>query len=183
MKNQIYPVGYTVMPIIKTKKMYKVGETNKEEGSIVAYIPSKCYLVSSDKKITKSGQVVSSYGVVYPYVTGESVVENYYISNYPEYNSEGECVNSSKTEFLTDNFEDALKQSVINNNELLNSTSYSRGSMTSHLTSKENYKKLISTYMEVALFLEDRTSDIDVNITDYVETTDNKQILKNSIKK
>ena len=37
--------------------------------------------------------------------------------------------------------------------------------------------------MEVALFLEDRTSDIDVNITDYVETTDNKQILKNSIKK
>ena len=56
------------------------------------------------------------------------------------YNSEGECVNSSKTEFLTDNFEDALKQSVINNNELLNFTSYSRGSMTSHLTSKENYK-------------------------------------------
>ena len=183
MKNQIYPVGYTVMPIIKTKKMYKVGETNKEEGTIVAYIPSKCYLVSSEKKITKSGQVVSSYGVVYPYITGESVVENYYISNHPEYNSEGECVNSSKTEFLTDNFEDALKQSVINNNELLNFTSYSRGSMTSHLTSKENYKKLISTYMEAALFLEDRTSDIDVNITDYVETTDNKQILKNSIKK
>ncbi len=178
MKNQIYPVGYTVMPIIKTKKMYKVGETNKEEGSIVAYIPSKCYLVSSEKKITKSGQVACSYGVVYPYVTGESVVENYYISSYPEYNSNGECVNSSKTEFLTDNFEDALKQATINNNELLNSTIYSKGLMTNYLTSKENYKKLISMYMEAALFLEDRTSDIDVNITDYVETTNKKPILK-----
>ena len=71
MKNQIYPVAYTVMPIKKTKELNVPVKAEDEKRELVSYIPSKCYVVSSERKITKSGKVACSYGVVYPYITGK----------------------------------------------------------------------------------------------------------------
>lgn len=178
MKNQIYPVAYTVMPIKKTKELNEPVKAEDEKRELVSYIPSKCYVVSSERKITKSGKVACSYGVVYPYITGRSLAENYYMANYPEYNSDGDCVNSSKTDFLTDSYESALEQAIIYNKELLDSTNYSKGAKEYHITSKEKHEQLIRQYLNDATWLEGITSDMDVNITEYEKITNKEQILK-----
>ncbi len=171
MKEQKYPVGYTVMPIIKTKKL-----SEEEQGELIAYVPSKCYIVSSKKKFTKTGQAVCSYGVVYPYITGRSIAENYYMANYPKYDSDGECVNSSKTNFLTDSYESALEEAIICNNELLNSTNYSKATNSHHLTTREKHKQLIRQYVNAATWLEGITSDMNVDVTEKITTKE--RILK-----
>lgn len=178
MKEQKYPVGYTVMPIMKTRELNEVVENEKERGDLIAYMPSKCYVVSSEKKITKSGKIACSYGVVYPYITGKSMAENYYMSNYPKYNSDGDCTNSSKTDFLTDSYEEALKQAIIRNNELLNSISYSKSSKAYHLKSKANHEQLVEHYINASTWLEGMTSDINVDITEYEKMTNKEKILK-----
>ena len=188
MKNQIYPVAYTVMPIKKTKELNVPVKAEDEKRELVSYIPSKCYVVSSERKITKSGKVACSYGVVYPYITGRSLAENYYMANYPEYNSDGDCVNSSKTDFLTDSYESALEQAIIYNKELLDSTNYSKGTKEYHITSKgtkeyhitpkEKHEQLIRQHLNAATWLEGMTSDMNVNITEYEKITNKEQILK-----
>ena len=178
MKNQIYPVAYTVMPIKKTKELNESMKTEDEKRELISYIPSKCYVVSSERKITKSGKVACSYGVVYPYITGRSLAENYYMANYPKYNSDGDCVNSSKTDFLADSYEEALEQAIIRNNELLNSTSYSKAARAYHLKSKENHEQLVKHYINASTFLEGMTSDMNVDITEYQTITNKEKILK-----
>ena len=188
MKNQIYPVAYTVMPIKKTRELNVTVKAEDEKSELISYVPSKCYVVSSERKITKSGKVACSYGVVYPYITGKSLDENYYMTNYPKYNSDGDCVNSSKTDFLTDSYESALEQAIIYNKELLASTNYSKGTkeyhITSkgtkeyHITSKEKHEQLIRQHLNAATWLEGMTSDMNVNITEYEKITNKEQILK-----
>ena len=178
MKEQKYPVGYTVMPIMKTRELNEVVKNEEKKGDLIAYIPSKCYVVSSEKKITRSGKVACSYGVVYPYITGRSIAENYYMANYPKYNSDGDCVNSSKTNFLTDSYESALEQAIIRNNELLNSTSYSKANRAYHLTSKEKHEQLVERYINASTWLEGMTSDMNVDITLYEKITNKEHILK-----
>ena len=175
MKNQIYPVAYTVMPIKKTRELNVTVKAEDEKRELISYVPSKCYVVSSEMKITKSGKVACSYGVVYPYITGRSLAENYYMANYPKYNSDGDCVNSSKTDFLTDSYESALEQAIICNKELLASTDYSKGTKD---TSKEKHEQLIRKYLNAATWLEGMTSDMNVNITEYEKITNKEQILK-----
>ncbi len=175
MKNQIYPVAYTVMPIKKTRELNVAVKDEDEKRELISYVPSKCYVVSSERKITKSGKVACSYGVVYPYITGRSLAENYYMANYPKYNSDGDCVNSSKTDFLTDSYESALEQAIIYNKELLNSTNYSKGTKD---TSKEKHEQLIRQHLNAATWLEGMTSDMNVNITEYEKITNKEQILK-----
>ena len=178
MKNQIYPVAYTIMPIKKTKELNEPMKDLDEKRELISYIPSKCYVVSSERKITKSGKVACSYGVVYPYITGRSLAENYYMANYPKYNSDGDCVNSSKTDFLTDSYESALEQAIIYNKELLDSTNYSKWAKEYHVTSKEKHEQLIRQYLNAATWLEGMTSDMNVNITEYEKITNKEQILK-----
>ena len=178
MKNQIYPVGYTVMPIIKTRGLNEVVKNEEEKGNLIAYIPSKCYLISSEKKITKTGEIACSYGVVYPYITGKSMAETYYMSNYPKYDNNGDCVNSSKTDFLTDSYESALEQAIIRNNELLKSTNYSKAATSEYLTSREKHEQLVKNYIKASTWLEGMTSDMNVDITEYEKMTNKEHILK-----
>ncbi len=178
MKNKIYPVGYTVMPVYMTKQLNECFSKDDSTKQVIAYMPSKCYIVSTEKKITKDGSVNSSYGVVYPFVPGKAVSQNYYMSNYPKYDSNGNCSNCETTQFLTDSFETAMKQAMTKNKELLNATNHSITSKTSYLTTEEKHKNLISGYMRASTFIEDMTSDIDVTINEYSAVSNKIQVLK-----
>ena len=177
MEKQIYPVGYTVMPIFKTRDLNTVDTKEEEKKDLIAYIPTKCYVVSSSEKISKSGKINRSYGVVYRYITGRSIAENYYMTNYPKYDSNGECINSAETEFLTDNFEYAFEQAIVSNKQLLNSGSYSKALGTDHLKSSEKHEELIKSYLKTAVdYLEPMASDISVSVK--ISSTDKKIMLK-----
>ena len=159
------------MPVYTTKKLNEYSSKDNVEREIVAYMPSKCYVVSTLKKIAKDGSINNSYEVVYPYVPGKTVAQNYYMSNYPKYDNNGNCSNSETTKFLTDNFESAMEEAIVKNKEILATTTYSITAKTSYLTSEEKHRNLISAYMDSSTFLEDMTSDIDVSIDEYSEMT------------
>ena len=178
MKNQTYPVGYTVMPVYKVKKLNEYLSKDNEEKEIVAYMPSKCYVVSVERQITKDGSIKSSYGVVYPYVPGKAVSQNYYMSNYPKYDNNGNCSNSGKTQYLTDNFEAAMEEALVKNRRILDTTNYSITAETNYLTNKEKHRDLILNYVKASTYLEDMSSDIEVTIDEFSDISTKKQILK-----
>ena len=115
MKNGVYPVGYSVMPIYKENKVSSKGTVVKER-NLVAYMPSKCYVVNSNDS--------EKCEVVFPYETGKTVAESYFMSNYPKYNKEGKCTNSHKTTFLASDYETAKEEAERFYNELVNSGCY-----------------------------------------------------------
>ena len=103
MKEVAYPVGYSVMPIYKENKVSSKGTVVKER-NLVAYMPSKCYVVNSNDS--------EKCEVVFPYETGKTVAESYFMSNYPKYNKEGKCTNSHKTTFLASDYETAKEEAA-----------------------------------------------------------------------
>lgn len=178
MKNGVYPVGYSVMPIYKESTVSIGGVLEKKE-SIVAYMPSKCYVVSTERKILKNGTVSNSYGVVFPYETGKTVAESYFTSNYPKYNKEDECINSYKTTFLTDGYEVAYQEAERLNEKILANTVYSKASNNILFKNEKRHNALVKAYMSGADFIENRTKDTLITVDDNLVTT--KKVTNNKV--
>ncbi len=161
MKEVAYPVGYSVMPIYKENKVSSKGTVVKER-NLVAYMPSKCYVVNSNDS--------EKCEVVFPYETGKTVAESYFMSNYPKYNKEGKCTNSHKTTFLASDYETAKEEAARLNEEILTKTVYSKASSNRLFKSAERHANLVSAYMLGADFIEDRTKNMKVTVNN-LETT------------
>ena len=170
MKNGVYPVGYSVMPIYKESTVSIGGVLEKKE-SIVAYMPSKCYVVSTERKILKNGTVSNSYGVVFPYETGKTVAESYFSCNYPNYNKE--------YTFLTDGYEVAYQEAERLNEKILANTVYSKASNNILFKNEKRYNALVKAYMSGADFIEDRTKDTLITVDDNLVTT--KKVTNNKV--
>lgn len=169
MKEVAYPVGYSVIPIYKEKTVSGNSNLEKGEATLVSYMPSKCYVVGGNRKINSVGNVVSSYDVVPTYVTGRTMIERYFKDNQPEYDMKDKCINSIKTSYLTDNYEDAMEEAKRLNGQLLDNAVYSSSPFDKRFKNEEEYQQVISTFMSSADFLEARTKNIEVNVGDYVK--------------
>lgn len=80
-----YPIRYAVRPIVE-----QVGWSqglNELEGKYgtVAYIVSKCYLVSQTKGYSQNGEVTESFSVVFPFQKDSNSYGDYYRVN-PDFN-------------------------------------------------------------------------------------------------
>ena len=112
-----YPILYGIMPIYE-----QIGWTCglhelEREYDIVAYIVSKCYVVSERIEYKRDGSYKKSYEVVFVFQNSGQFDE--LERKIPEYNFYGQCNNSLVIDELFDNYEKAVDKTNEMNDVLL----------------------------------------------------------------
>ncbi len=103
MKNN-YPIKYAAMPI----------ENNN--GEPLAYIVSKCYVISEEKKYSPDGDIKYNYNVVFPYQS----CGNFYPADYGCWKRvDPDINNTSKVTYVFDDYSGALSFASIKNANIL----------------------------------------------------------------
>lgn len=91
---QKYPIKYGVMPINELD----------QDSEIIAYIVSKCYVISEKKTYLCNGTYKITYEVVFPYKMDRTKNSR---RAMPQYNIYSQCINSIVINQVFDSFEDA----------------------------------------------------------------------------
>ena len=119
MKNN-YPIKYAAMPIYEQTGWTHGLNALERNYDVVAYIVSKCYLISERKEYKRNGKQINNYEVVFPYSNSVSNYYNEYKRREPEYDCTRECSNSIVVKNIYDTYEDANKEAQKLNQEILN---------------------------------------------------------------
>lgn len=135
MKNN-YPVKYAIMPIQNC------------DDKIMAYIVSKCYIISEEKNYSFDGNFKTSYNVFFPYQFDMS--ESCWKREKPTFNAYSfKCTNATVVNDIFDNYEDALKLATLKNDEILENNYGYISNISEMECIKLNHDKKISEYKEL----------------------------------
>lgn len=115
-----YPIRYAIMEVKKIINSYPMLSSLRREYKTVAYIVSKCYVISEKKEYLRDGTSTTQYEVVFPYIKKESSYYDSFEKNIPEYDWLSKCINSVTVNQLFDSFEEALVLKEQLNEELIN---------------------------------------------------------------
>lgn len=116
MKNN-YPIKYAVIPMYEqTGWIHGLNELERDY-NVVAYIVSKCYLISETKEYNSNGKANNKYEIVFPYKKTD--VYGSWIRTEPNFNHSNKCTNSIIVDNIFDNYNDAKNLCQQKNEELL----------------------------------------------------------------
>lgn len=116
MKNN-YPIKYAVIPMYEqTGWIHGLNELERDY-NIVAYIVSKCYLISETKEYSGNGKANNKYEIVFPYEKTDAYGD--WLRKEPNFNYANKCTNSIIVNDIFENYTDAKKICQQKNEELL----------------------------------------------------------------
>ena len=114
-----YPVKYAIMPIYEqvgwTSGLHELERCYEVVGNIV----SKCYVVSKKVNHLEDGSEKREFEVVFPYQKTDYMRIHEWQRVYPEFNYNGNCVNSNIVSELYDNFDGAKEIAEKLNRDIL----------------------------------------------------------------
>lgn len=135
-----YPRAFALMPVRRYySRDYYI--------SNYCYIVSPCYIVRKSICYDENGRETNEYEVVFP-VCGLSTYEQK--TQIPEFNSDGICENSHTTNYVTLDYEEALKECLKKNSQKVNRYGYGKIDWDSDFNLKEfsyeDYLTVIKDY-------------------------------------
>ena len=172
MKNN-YPIKYASMPIYEQTGWTHGLNTFERNYDIVAYIVSKCYLISERKEYGRDGKIKNKYEVVFPYSNSVSNYYNEYKRREPEYDCAHECSNSITINNIFDTYEKVNEEVQKLNREILNK-GFGYLSVEKflekqqELTDKHNEK--LENYKLLETEIEKNTEDLELDATTKEQT-------------
>ena len=102
-----YPIKYAIMPIYEQVGWMSGLHELERNYDVVGYIVSKCYVVSKKVSYLEDGSEKREFEVVFPYQKTDYTRIHDFNRVYPEFNYNGNCVNSNIVGELYDDFDDA----------------------------------------------------------------------------
>lgn len=161
MKNN-YPIRYAVRPIVEQVGWsHGLNELERDYGT-VAYIVSKCYVVSQTKNYSQNGEENESYSVVFPYQK-DSTYNEYYRVN-PSFNFHGQCYNSTIVDKVFMTREEAMEEAMRLNEKIVKrkivSLTYNSSFKERVAEIKEKQKEKLEDYKFLEELSEEKTSDM-----------------------
>lgn len=141
--NKRYEEKLSVMPL-QNVALKIMGETFY---TIVGYVPMKCFVVNSEKTISKNGSMFTDYYVVFEYRNEDGK----FIKNNIEYDEQGNCKNATKISKLFDVDEYEQCETFARGlNTIVAKTKYENGEE-SFAKTNENRRLDLETNQEIAL--------------------------------
>lgn len=161
MKNN-YPIRYAVRPIVEQIGWsHGLNELEREYGT-VAYIVSKCYVISQTKRYFQNGEEDENYSVVFPYQKDSAYSEYYRVD--PSFNIYEQCINSTVVDKIFMTREEAMEEARILNEKIVK-----RKIVALHYNSKfkdnvreirESQKEKLEDYKFLEELSKEKTSDM-----------------------
>lgn len=146
-----YPIKYAVIPMIEQIDYCAEGE---RKYSTVAYIATKCHLISKEEEYNIYGSKKIQYQVVFPYKSiNDTFTEFERVKPYYSYDR---CANSIIVDSIFDTFGEAVLEADSRNNKLLFNTS--------------SCKEIIDYYKILETMIEKKTEDLVVGETPKEQT-------------
>lgn len=172
MKNN-YPIKYAVMPIYEqTGWNHGINELVRNF-EVVAYIVSKCYVISEKKEYLRNGKEKINYQVVFPYSNSCSNYYDEYRRIEPEYNANYECTDITVVDNIFNTYEEANQVAENLNKEIFTKKS-------SYLSFKEyqekrnelikTHNKTLEIYKELEKEIIENTQDLELDLPNKEQT-------------
>lgn len=166
MKNN-YPIKYALMPLYKQTGWVHGLNQLERKYEIVAYIVSKCYVISENKAYSADGTSNIEYEVVFPY---ENIDNNNSIwtRTEPSINlSSSQISNSTKVKKIFDNYRDAIEYLKIKNNEILknkiSNLPFNESIKTEIKKLEDIHNEIINEARELEMQIQQNTPDLKLN--------------------
>lgn len=160
-----YPVKYAIMPIYEQVGWMSGLHELERNYEVVGYIVSKCYVVSKKESYLEDGSEKREFEVVFPYQKTDYMRIHDFNRVYPEFNYNGNCVNSNIVNELYDNFDNAKEVAEKLNGDIL---SYNLGMISFRdKERRENIKKeheeRMTRFKYLERKIEEETTSMEVN--------------------
>lgn len=181
-----YPIRYAVRPIIEQIGWsHGLNELEREYGT-VAYIVSKCYVVSFTKNYLQNGEEKERYNVVYPFQRDSSSYDGYYRVT-PEFNLYSQCINSEVVSKVFLNYKEAAVEAEALNKKIIknkiSSMAYTSNFGEKIARVKEEQKEKLESYRYLEKLSEEKTPDMivgaEVKEQRVIVVSDNKMKFSN----
>lgn len=158
-----YPIRYAVRPIIEqTGWSHGLNELEREYGT-VAYIVSKCYVVSFTKNYLQNGEEKERYNVVFPFQGDSSSYDCYYRVT-PEFNLYSQCINFEAVSKVFLNYQEAVVEAEALNKKIIknkiSSMAYTSNFGEKIARVKEEQKEKLESYRYLEKLSEEKTPDM-----------------------
>jgi len=163
MKNN-YPIKYAVMPIYEQVGWNHGLNELEREYDIVAYIVSKCFIISETKKYKIDGSLKKEYQVVFPYRNDEYDI---WIRTEPRFGFQRQVMNTIIVNDVYESYEDALEDAK-SKNEKIKEKKISLLNIDNNLFKeidkiKIEHEELIKKYEDLQKQIEKNTTDLKID--------------------
>ncbi len=155
-----YPIRYAAMPIIKQVGWsHGLNELEREYG-VVAYIASKCYLVTERVTHKENGESIKDYEVVFPYQYRDFSI---WQKKLPSFNLYTEtCTNKSLVDNVFLNYEEAIDDVSKKNKELwMNNDCSFCGTLEEREERRKEFAEILARYKILERKIEECTQSLD----------------------